>query len=107
MDGKKAGSSGGGSRGSSPIRGVSNEDSKDNSFREFRAICIKLAEEPSYNAKSKILADFFEKGRSGGIIKRQGLWLHLFIITELRTGCRTLVYQHVSVSINNFQASRV
>ena len=67
---KKAASSSGGSHSSSPIKGGSDENIRDNSFREFRGICIKLAEEPSYNAKSKILADFFEKGSSGGTVKR-------------------------------------
>lgn len=66
--GKKAASSSGGSHSSSPVKGGSGENSKDNSFREFRGICIKLAEEPSYNAKSKILANFFEGGSSGGTV---------------------------------------
>lgn len=65
-DNKKAGSSGDGSHSSSPVKGGSDKNSKDNAFREFRRICARLAEEPSYNAKSKILADFFDKGSSGG-----------------------------------------
>ena len=64
-DKKAAGSSDG--HGSSPAKGGSDQDSKDNSFREFRRICVKLAEEPSYNAKSKILSDFFKRGSSGGM----------------------------------------
>ena len=65
-DGKKSSSSGGGSHSSSPLKGDTDEHSKDNSFREFRRICINLAEEPSYNNKSKILSEFFAKGSSGG-----------------------------------------
>lgn len=41
-------------------------DEKDNSFREFRRLCLQLADEPSYNAKTKIVANFFNKGSSGG-----------------------------------------
>ncbi|XP_020612106.1 DNA ligase 3-like isoform X2 [Orbicella faveolata] len=65
VDIKKAAGSGDGGDSSSPVKGGNDENGKDNSFREFRRICIKLAEEPSYNAKSKILSDFFEKGSSG------------------------------------------
>ena len=57
---------GSGDQSSSPVKTGSDKNSLDNSFRQFRRICIKLAEEPSYNAKSKILEDFFEKGASGG-----------------------------------------
>ena len=57
---------GGGDQSSSPGKAESDKNSMDNSFRQLRRICIKLAEEPSYNAKSKILEDFFEKGASGG-----------------------------------------
>lgn len=67
VDIKKAAGSGDGGNSSSPVKGGNDENGKDNSFREFRRICIKLAEEPSYNAKSKILSDFFEKGSSGGM----------------------------------------
>ena len=67
VDVKKAAGSSDGGHSSSPIKGGSDENSKDNSFREFRRICGKLAEEPSYNAKSKILSDFFKKGTSGGM----------------------------------------
>ncbi|KAM7435288.1 DNA ligase 3 [Porites harrisoni] len=56
---------GSGDQSSSPVKTGSDKNSLDNSFRQFRRICIKLAEEPSYNAKSKILEDFFEKGASG------------------------------------------
>ncbi|XP_074625585.1 DNA ligase 3-like isoform X2 [Acropora palmata] len=66
LEHKQAASSGGGNEGFSPVKsGKSNERSQDDAFREFRKICLKLAEEPSYNAKSKILADFFSKGSSG------------------------------------------
>lgn len=64
---KKAAGSSDGGHSSSPVKGGSDQDTKDNSFREFRRICVKLAEEPSYNAKSKILSDFFKKGSSGGM----------------------------------------
>lgn len=59
-----ASNDGGGS--SSPVKSSSDDTSQDNSFREFRKICIRLAEEPSYLAKSKIMADFFTSGSSGG-----------------------------------------
>ena len=67
VDVKKAAGTSNGGHSSSPVKGGSDVNSKDNSFREFRRICVKLAEEPSYNAKSKILSDFFEKGCSGGV----------------------------------------
>ena len=67
VDVKKAAGSSGDGHSFSPVKGGSDENSKDNSFREFRRICVKLAEEPSYNAKSKILSDFFAKGSSGGV----------------------------------------
>jgi len=63
---KKAAASTDGGESSSSAKSGSDNSSQDNSFREFRRICIKLAEEPSYNAKSKILAEFFTKGTSGG-----------------------------------------
>ena len=68
LENKQAASSGGGGNGgSSPVKsGKSDERSQDDAFREFRKICLKLAEEPSYNAKSKVLADFFSNGSSGG-----------------------------------------
>lgn len=74
-DNKKAGSSGDGGHSSSPVKGGSDENSKDNAFREFRRICARLAEEPSYNAKSKILADFFENGSSGGTACNTCVWI--------------------------------
>ncbi|XP_078374052.1 DNA ligase 3-like isoform X2 [Oculina patagonica] len=79
-DGTKAVSSSGGSHSSSPVKGGSDENSRDNSFRKFREICINLAEEPSYNAKSKILADFFERGSSGdGFTGDLTLWVKMLL----------------------------
>ncbi|KAJ7388204.1 DNA ligase 3 [Desmophyllum pertusum] len=79
-DNKKAGSSGDGSHSSSPVKGGSDKNSKDNAFREFRRICARLAEEPSYNAKSKILADFFDKGSSGdGFAGDLTLWVKMLL----------------------------
>lgn len=43
--------------------------SRDNSFREFRILCAKISEEPSYNAKTKIVSDFFSKGSDEGKVK--------------------------------------
>ena len=77
LDVKKAAGSSDGGHSSSPVKGGSDENSKDNSFREFRRICVKLAEEPSYNAKSKILSDFFEKGSSGGTYMYNLLTVHV------------------------------
>ncbi|XP_022799569.1 DNA ligase 3-like isoform X2 [Stylophora pistillata] len=78
-DGKKSTTNGNGSHSSSPLKGDA-DDSKDNSFREFRRICIKLAEEPSYNNKSKILSDFFEKGSSGGgFVGDLMLWVKMLL----------------------------
>ena len=41
--------------------------SPDNLFSEFRRVCQLLEREPSYNAKTKIVADFIKQGSSGGI----------------------------------------
>ena len=41
--------------------------SPDNLFSEFRRVCQLLESEPSYNAKTKIVADFIEHGSSGGL----------------------------------------
>ena len=46
--------------------GTGTEYENDNSFQEFRRLCLQLADEPSYNAKTKIVASFFNKGASGG-----------------------------------------
>lgn len=40
------------------------ENSKDNSFREFRKICCLLAEESSYLGKTSILHKFLLKASS-------------------------------------------
>ena len=41
--------------------------SPDDLFSEFRHVCHLLEREPSYNAKTKIVADFIKQGSSGGI----------------------------------------
>jgi len=38
---------------------------KDNLFREFRRLCGMIADESSYNEKTKIIQSFVEKGTSG------------------------------------------
>jgi len=38
---------------------------KDNSFRQFRQVCIDVADEPSYNEKTAIMERFFSKGTDG------------------------------------------
>ena len=40
--------------------------SPDNLFSEFRRLCGQLEVEPSYNAKTKIVADFIKHGITGG-----------------------------------------
>ncbi|XP_035697308.1 DNA ligase 3-like isoform X2 [Branchiostoma floridae] len=40
-------------------------DHKDNAFREFRRLCALIAEEPGYNAKTKLVSDFLKKGSNG------------------------------------------
>ncbi|XP_013776883.1 DNA ligase 3-like [Limulus polyphemus] len=53
---------------------------KDDSFREFCQLCAKLAEEPSYNEKTKIMANFFENGRSGnGFSGDLLLWVRMLL----------------------------
>lgn len=78
---KQAAASGEGGSGSSGAKIVSCDDStQDNSFRDFRKICLKLAEEPSYNAKTKIMADFFSKGSSGdGFTGDLLLWVKMLL----------------------------
>ena len=41
--------------------------SPDNLFSEFCRVCQLLEGEPSYNAKTKIVADFIKQGSSGGV----------------------------------------
>jgi DNA ligase-3 len=43
------------------------DTSPDNRFSEFRRVCGMLEVEPSYNAKTKIVADFIKNGSTGGI----------------------------------------
>ncbi|TRY78644.1 hypothetical protein TCAL_13609 [Tigriopus californicus] len=46
-----------------PTRSVQGEPNhKDNGFRQFRKICARLAEEPSYNAKTEIIRQFLTRG---------------------------------------------
>ena len=40
--------------------------SPDNLFSQFRHICQQLEMEPSYNSKTKIVADFIKNGSSEG-----------------------------------------
>ena len=40
--------------------------SKDDSFHGFRHLCVMLAGEPRYNAKTNIISDFIKKGTSQG-----------------------------------------
>ena len=42
------------------------DTSPDNLFSEFRRLCGMLEVEPSYNAKTKIVADFIKHGSTGG-----------------------------------------
>ena len=46
--------------------GGSSDTSPDNQFSEFRRVCGLLEVEPSYNAKTKIVADFIKHGSTGG-----------------------------------------
>ena len=41
--------------------------SVDNRFSEFQKLCQRLEKEPSYNAKTQLVADFIQKGSSGGV----------------------------------------
>ena len=40
--------------------------SEDNLFSQFCRLCKQLEKEPSYNAKTKVVADFVKHGSSGG-----------------------------------------
>ena len=42
--------------------------SQDNRFSEFRKVCQHLESESSYNAKTKVVANFIKRGSSGGIL---------------------------------------
>lgn len=39
---------------------------KDDAFRTFRKLCAMIAEENSYNGKTKIVSEFLQHGSSGG-----------------------------------------
>ena len=39
---------------------------RDNSFRQFRRLCEDLEKEPSYNAKTNLVAMYLKYGNSGG-----------------------------------------
>ncbi|XP_076369720.1 DNA ligase 3 [Tachypleus tridentatus] len=52
----------------------------DDSFREFCRLCAKLAEESSYNEKTKIMANFFRNGSSGnGFSGDLHLWVRMLL----------------------------
>ena len=38
---------------------------KDNSFREFRRLCARIAQEASYNAKTEAVERYLSKGSDG------------------------------------------
>ena len=59
--------------GSASTSGLSN---RDNSFRQFRRLCEDLETEPSYNAKTKLVANYLKFGNSGG-----GMTLRDFFIS--------------------------
>ena len=52
----------------SPLKVLDNTDPnhRDNSFRQFRKICIALTNETSHLAKTAIMKEFFTKGSDGG-----------------------------------------
>ena len=45
---------------------ASDPSNRDNSFRQFRRLCEDLETEPSYNAKTKLVANYLKYGNSGG-----------------------------------------
>ena len=53
---------------STPPPSSSDASNKDNSFRQFRKLCEDIEREPSYNAKTKLVADFLKHGTSGGVL---------------------------------------
>ncbi|KFM79410.1 hypothetical protein X975_04361, partial [Stegodyphus mimosarum] len=54
--------------------------SKDDTLREFRKVCSKIAEEPSYKNKTAILSEFFSKGSDGESFKGDlFLWVKLLL----------------------------
>ena len=46
--------------------------SRDNSFRQFRRLCEDLENEPSYNAKTKLVATYLKHGNSGSKHSTEG-----------------------------------
>lgn len=46
---------------------TSDVSSRDNSFRQFRRLCEDIEKEPSYNAKTKLVANYLKYGNSGGM----------------------------------------
>lgn len=53
---------------STPPPSSSDASNEDNSFRQFRKLCEDIEREPSYNAKTKLVADFLKYGTSGGVL---------------------------------------
>ena len=53
---------------STPPPSSSDASNEDNSFRQFRKLCEDIEREPSYNAKTKLVADFLKYGTSGGAL---------------------------------------
>ncbi|XP_040563557.1 DNA ligase 3 isoform X1 [Lepeophtheirus salmonis] len=49
---------------------------KDNSFSEFIRLCNKIADEPSYNAKTEIMAKFFRHNKFEGDLH---VWIRLLL----------------------------
>ena len=45
---------------------ASDPSNRDNSFRQFRRLCEDIEKEPSYNAKTKLIANYLKYGNSGG-----------------------------------------
>lgn len=41
-------------------------NTRDCHTREFRKLCLMVAENPSYNTKTQIIQDFLQKGSAGG-----------------------------------------
>lgn len=71
--------------------------SKDDTFREFRRLCTMLAGEPSYNAKTKIIADVINTGASGGKHLKPTKFLKLICIPYMFLKILTFVsYTYVS-----------
>lgn len=65
---------------SSSSTAVVDVNHKDNAFREFRRLCVNVAEEASYLAKTKIVSDFLSKGTDGdGFHGDLYLWVKLLL----------------------------